>query len=106
MINNRDTKFQGFAKLLADELYDALDGIDPPGVDFPDGHAVLWSSTVEPIIARRAYDLALHTLLEVGSLRVNYIYSGEELVEYCENKLTDVSDMTEWPEEDNNEVRQ
>lgn len=90
MSNNRDTKFQGFAKLLADDLYDALNTIDA----FDDPCAplwMLWSSVVEPIIARRAYDLVKHTIIELR----------HDDDRYADDWTQKISDLTKWHEDSN-----
>ena len=93
--SSRDTQFQGFAKLLFEQTMatSALDMVDAER---------FWGDThiaeLKLLLAQRAYDLALHVLQEVGSLHVNRVYSKEELLEYLKDKLTDVPDMTTWPE--------
>lgn len=61
--NQRDTQFQGFAKALWDELEQAIrqdPGFIPEGKTGRDRYIPEW----EGIIARRAYDLAIHVLDE------------------------------------------
>jgi hypothetical protein len=87
-LNKRDTQFQGFAKALWDELVQANsygyidvneddDGIDP--------------TNYRQLLARRAYDLALHTTDKVrGTISRNPAFVLEH----------NVPDLTELPEEE------
>ena len=94
----RDTQFAGFAKLLWDELVEQRGYVD---VD------AYWDDGIDPInyrqiIARRAYDLVKHTMIELscqGALDFRdpdfdkYEYRAGEMVEI-------IPDMTEWPREE------
>ena len=71
MQNDRDTKFQGYAKLLFTELQDIMASGLPIDVTF---------QKQQELLAQRAYDLALHIL----------IYDATE-------NLTWIPDLTEWP---------
>ncbi len=72
--NPRDTHFVGFAKLLADEL------------KVTGGYPI---SEVKQLIARRAYDLVAHTLLNVSHYSMDALSSEEQIQE--------IPDMTELP---------
>ena len=62
MSQERDTHFQNFAKLLWDELMAVTDGyIDVSNDGFDDE----WIEKHKAIIARRAYDLVKHTVLNI-----------------------------------------
>ena len=78
---NRDTQFAGFAKMLWQELYHEIDWQQDSG------------EGVEQIIARRAYDLVSHTLLNTGPMMLD-CYSHEE-------QVAAIPDMTTWPERAN-----
>jgi hypothetical protein len=59
--NPRDTQFQGFAKVLLDELCEAsIVMVETP---FQDD----WREEWEVTIARRAYDLVSHTIRNTSS---------------------------------------
>lgn len=61
-VNPRDTQFTGFAKLLLQEMLAQTqwDGMDFNADDTED------VENYSLIIARRAYDLVVHTLIEVN----------------------------------------
>lgn len=75
-MSDRDTQFQGFAKLLMSELLTHFG-------DFED---------MERIIARRAYDLVEHTIEHMRP----YIYGEQVAGQEC---VSDVPDLTEWAKE-------
>jgi hypothetical protein len=98
-MNNRDTQFAGFAKLLWDELINANGGgyIDV-NTDFDDG---IDPTDYRGIIARRAYDIVKHAIIELscqGALDFRdpdfdkYEYRAGEMVEI-------IPDMTEYPQD-------
>lgn len=74
MSNNRDTKFQGFAKLLMRDL-EAVSTTTYVSLDKA-------REAYELAITRRAYDFACH-VVDSGSPHISH-----------------VSDMTAWPEEE------
>jgi hypothetical protein len=74
--NPRDTQFQNFAKLLADEL------------KVTGGYPI---SEVWTMIAQRAYDLVSHTILNVSMSDLDML-SHKECVER-------IPDLTVWPEQ-------
>ena len=97
--NPRDAQFQGFAKLLSEELYPEFKALD---------YAVLMSGTIaraeardreikqaeeniHELIARRAYDLACHAIGHSGLVPL----SADSVVEYVQS----VPDLTEWLDE-------
>lgn len=73
-----DTRFQGFAELLFEELHQAGD--------------VWFDDRWKTVIARRAYDLVKHTILNIGPADLD-ILTTEECVQR-------VPDMDEWTKED------
>ncbi len=75
-VNERDAHFQGFAKLL----YDELENLHYRRPFTPDGYV----REVQTIIARRAYDLMIHTLYHSRYDRTVPSVS--------------IPDMTAWPE--------
>lgn len=72
----RDTHFQGFAKLLYDDFLQ-LAREDTSDMLAPD-YGETWRMKVEHLIAERAYDLMEHIMLYAPAVPV--------------------PDMTEWPE--------
>jgi hypothetical protein len=93
-MSNRDTQFQSFAKLLLDELVaDGSIEIDT-GWDTEDSKAY---DDAQAIIARRAYDLAVHVLNSQHEISVSASTAEERL--YCS-----IPDMTELPKEQESEV--
>jgi len=76
MSTERDTKFLGFAKLLSDEIQDALRVASDTENLFELEHK---------IIAQRAYDLALHIVDAVRETTLP------------ESIVSDIPDLTEWP---------
>lgn len=84
----RDTKFQGFAKLLMDELGDQ--GFVFEGADDINRDEQL--EQIKLLIARRAYDLMGHV--------IGYLNSYEYDVATCDQDLIDcIPDMTRLPKE-------
>lgn len=94
MNNNRDTKFQGFAKALDEEIQNAILGMS---VDE-------WTPTRsaklrKDIIARRAHDLVKHTIESIAAMdygggpvnisRIDGMFDAE-----------DIPDLTAWHEEE------
>jgi len=82
--NERDTHFAGFAKLVAEELPDPP--IDDSYLGLPTAE---WKETIQKIIARRAYDLVFHTLMEVDPAWLDMLDTSEWTGR--------IPDMTEWP---------
>jgi len=79
--NERDTHFTGFAKLL----YDELENLRYRRPFTPDEYV----REVQTIIARRAYDLVFHTLMEVDPAWLDMLDTSEWTGR--------IPDMTEWP---------
>ena len=85
----RDTHFQGFAKLLWDELVELNKGgyidvnIDDDGID-PTNYRLL--------IAQRAYDLACHVTKGTENA-IGIIYDIPSVTHI----VRDIPDLTEWP---------
>ena len=79
-MNDRDTKFQGFAKLLLAELMD--DMLDEYGFVERSHYEQGELASCEEIIAQRAYDLIVHSVGEtIGTSDISH-----------------VPDLTKWPE--------
>lgn len=79
-MNERSTKFAGFAKLLQDDL--AHSGYDEIG--YRSGE------TTKRIIAERAYDLVRHAISSIGPYHLD-VLTTEETIE-------DIPDLTAWTE--------
>lgn len=90
----RDTKFQGFAKLLMDELGDqgfVFDGAD-------DANREEHLEQIKLLIARRAYDFMEHV--------IGYLSSYEYDVAICDQDLIDcIPDMTMFHKDNNSDER-
>ncbi len=82
-MTERDTHFAGFARLLIREL--GREAIKP-GQDWAN---LQGAHQLERIIARRAYDLAVHVLANDWAYPTEAIYT--------------IPDLTEWPESPNSE---
>lgn len=78
-------QFAGFAQLLLDELLD-VDGV------YIDACGEEWEEEWRQLIARRAYDLARHTLESCSKQHRDY---GME----PEIDMSTIPDMSTWPEE-------
>jgi hypothetical protein len=99
MNSSRDEKFQGFANLLWGELINANGaGYIDVNTDFDDG---IDPTDYRGIIARRAYDIVKHAIIELscqGALDFRdpdfdkYEYRAGEMVEI-------IPDMTEYPQD-------
>lgn len=83
MNNERDTHFQGFAKLFADEL-DQIDLVIMKRRD--------WQQQARQLITQRAYDLIRHTIEYVKT----EVYYGN-FVTWAD--ASDIPDLTQRPEE-------
>lgn len=81
----RDTQFAGFAEKLSQEIHDMACSF----TIFP-GAYVLKRMECE-IIARRAYDLVMHTLWNVASIDMETLFIDEMAAK--------VPDLTELPKE-------
>lgn len=93
--NPRETQFQGFAKLLFDELntqsllaFPTMYGPDHT----PEQHKEL-KALIEHIIAQHAYDLVKHAVEECESQE-----SAFEARMTSEALLRNIPDMINWPE--------
>lgn len=84
--NERDTLFQGFAKLLTQEIDEQVGTVIKweleHDIDSQEKIGQELYSRWQTVIAQRAYDLVMHTLMKV------------DLPEY----INDIPDLTEWPE--------
>lgn len=106
--NPRDTQFQGFAKLLSDELYPEFRTLD---------YAVMMSGTIarveardreikqaeeniHDLIARRAYDLVAHILKNADPIDLdisgNYVSISDE---DAAQRIANLPDLTEFSDE-------
>ncbi len=102
--NERETHFQGFAKLLFDDLSQLglvalIDLRNFP--DHPDRALEMQAGMVQltqQIIARRAYDLVDHVL---NSLVDDHLGIDYDLHYWPNDQLIDeyIPDLTEWPKE-------
>ena len=84
---DRDTHFQGFAK----QQFEDVEGMFMKWVVATRWEREEPAHDIQLYLARRAYDLALHTLLHVEHINLDSL-SYEEHV-------TRIPDMTELPEE-------
>lgn len=88
---SEETQFAGFAALLYEELANAapvyLDGVIRRGQ--------LSRAQCEQIIARRAYDLAYHTL----SHTTQGMAADCESISQIAETVASIPDMTTWPED-------
>lgn len=85
--NSRDTQFSEFAKLLYDELKSA--GYTAENHD-PD-QSIYREYAIE-LIARRAYDLATHVLIEVNSADL-----ASSTYDETHFLVDTIPDLIEWP---------
>lgn len=86
MSNERDTKFQGFAKLLFQDMLNASHGHIDVKAD-----EVLARAEFEEHIARRAYDLVEHVF---NQMAVSYSPGG------VRGMIPWLRDMDTWPEQE------
>jgi len=97
--NSRDTQFMGFAKSTWDEITTTLEALEAEH-EIVDGCLMCnWTSekiarVVEPLIARRAYDLTKH-VLELVPCLIN-MFSGTQRLE---DVIPSIPDLTELPKE-------
>ncbi len=90
-MNNRDTQFAGFAKLLLTEI----DTVIGNGAMFMADHEMSekeFAQHLGLLIAQRAYDLVEHTIEAMQPYIYDEKIAGQESVK-------DVPDLTEWPKE-------
>ena len=88
----RDTHFRGFANLLFDDVEGMF--MDLACAKFVVGYEAEQAQIVNDIqlfLARRAYDLVLHTLLHVEHINLDQLGYEEH--------VTRIPDMTELPKE-------
>ncbi len=87
MNNERDTHFQGFAKLLIERLLDNTEGYFLLMRNVPKKHDM---EEAIRVIAESAYDLAYHTLMESA---------GASWIDACPSWewVARIPDLTEWP---------
>lgn len=95
VLDKRDTQFQGFAKLLYDELYDQFYNLRCQEEDMDymgrNKEAEQTRKEIKITIARRAYDLAYHAAF--------YIDERDCDVFGFEGAMQRIPDMTELPKE-------
>ena len=82
--NLRDTKFLGFAKLLSDEIQNALRSASDTENLFDLEYT---------IIAQRAYDLVLHAFRD-DTYELDYYQKST----YERTIMPTIQDLTQWPE--------
>lgn len=90
MANSRDEQFQGFAKLLLDELlgeanYAEINGYDERGI-----------AETQELIARRAYDLVAHSVEFVNKMDMLLLQAG---MLSGRQVASHIPDMIEFPED-------
>lgn len=90
-MSDRDTQFQGFAKALVDELMSLELVYAGVTIDSPSSMSRYYREEWEKIIARRAYDLVLHTVECVDMVDLARLFR-QEIAER-------IPDMTELPKE-------
>jgi len=94
-MTERDTHFQGFARLLWEEMLSQTQGYY---IDVTAGHIPLHHPEDEEhkryidLIAQRAYDLVEHALLEVPPSLMLYQTQPEMAL-----AIKNIPDLTEWP---------
>lgn len=87
--NPRETQFQGFAKLLFDELpWNDIDILDA---------ANRWEERWKAHIARRAYDLVEH-VVKSQAQGVDLIWKNDR--EWIAERMQPIPDLDKWPEDD------
>lgn len=95
----RSTQFQGFAKLLFDELYDQFNNLycqeDDGAYQGRDKEAEQTRKDIQETIACRAYDLISHACSEIDMEQD----ARERSLLYVP-MMESVPDMTEWPNEE------
>lgn len=100
--NDRDTHFQGFAKLLYDELDTSCLlselCIEQADSEHPAVQKII--QRIQKLFAQRAYDLAYHVLktAEEHDLFADDFYGRFSLD--TEAKLSEIPDLAEWPKTD------
>ncbi|HYU75838.1 MAG TPA: hypothetical protein VEL31_24455, partial [Ktedonobacteraceae bacterium] len=89
VFGSRDTQFQGFAKLLQQEIWDTECSIVPMLISNPTGQvAKELTEAIQTLITQRAYDLVWHTIE----------YSGEIDDLLLADAVSTIPDLTQWPE--------
>jgi hypothetical protein len=93
-MTDRDTHFQGFAKLLWQDLLNANRGLleDRTGIDA--GNDPSLYPEFERVISQRAYDLSCHDVEKLNGYDLEYEtghHSYAEIVSW-------IPDLTQWPE--------
>ena len=103
---NRDIQFAVFAKLLFDELYDQFNTLrceeDDGDYEGRNKDAEQTRKNIQENIARRAYDLVNHTIIELSCQdALDFSNPNLDKYEYATNEMVSIiPDMTEWPKED------
>jgi hypothetical protein len=92
----KDTQFQGFAKLLVDELTSLELMYGGVAIDEASIMSRYYREAWETIIARGLYDFAKHTMSHVGQ---GMAAENEGGPKYLEENMRCIPDMTEWPKE-------
>ena len=91
----RDTHFQGFAKLLWDEISHNLRFLD---FGFSPEQQASIDNHIREVIAQRAYDLAFHLLQDGDPIDLdtsgNY---GKPDDEDVHRRIANLPDLTAWP---------
>lgn len=92
MQTERDTHFQGFAKLVAQEIGSNF------GIIFDTAYKPeeAYLERISQIIAQRAYDLVFHLLGKSDPLYLDM--SGYHTDEDIHQNIAHLPDLTQWPE--------
>lgn len=86
-MSNRDTQFQGFAKLLLKKMFAAED----IWIDTINPH---WEAEWEQIIAQGAYDLACHIVRHINERDLALVRSGMWSEEDCVARIPNMEEQT------------
>jgi hypothetical protein len=94
-MSERDTHFRGFAHLLMQEIDEQIGAVTEWGIeheiDSQEKIGLELYSRWRTVIARRAYDLVFHTIMNIDPYHLDAL-STEEIP-------ARIPDMTEWPVE-------
>ncbi len=92
-MNERDTHFQGFAKLLYPELKHWFRELFAANLDRDTRRAENVENLIKLILAQRAYDLFVHDRMNTGTSDLQHAASTLE----AEEMVKGIPDLTAWP---------
>lgn len=92
MSTERDTHFQGFAELQYLELAPLFKLLHYTQIEHMTRHTAEGERLIKQLLARFAYDLAMHVLSTIDPLALQATVSDDQIIK-------DIPDLTEWPEE-------